>query len=223
MLLFAASCELRSRVTDTGCAQPTAPGHTAFFEPDATGDLGVSAGAVRFFSNDSSYQGVAGYSFWMFGEATGSVEDPGGLVMEARVNKISGSSASGYGIVFAVQPDGSNFYVLLVDTLGNWQVGQVTDRVYAAMGAGWTPSGGALLSGYNQTNDIMVTMRAAAAGVLIAVRLNGVDFAPVQDEDSDVLCAGAFGYIVTTAPNEPSLSSSVDVRFATIVPADLHP
>ncbi len=201
--------------------QPTEPGYTIFFDPYTETALGSSGTAIRYYSIDSSYQGAAGYSFWLYGTASGSAADPGGLVMEAEVDKVAGYSAAGYGTVFAVQPGGADFYALLIDAAGNWQIGQVVGRVYNAMGSGWTSSGGALLCGYNQINNIKAAVTAIASGVEISVTLNGTVFTPVQDTDSIVYSAGAFGFIVTTAPGEPSVTNPVDVRFGPVHPADL--
>ncbi|HUX13977.1 MAG TPA: hypothetical protein VMW87_13180 [Spirochaetia bacterium] len=204
-----------------GDRHPTDPGYTSFFDPYPETALGSSGIAVRFYSADSSFEGIAGYSFWMFGTASGCAADAGGLVMAADVDKVIGYSAAGFGIVFAVQAGGADFYALLIDIAGNWEIGKVVNRVYNAMGPGWRSSGGVLHCGYNQINRIGAAVTETANGVEIAVTLNGTVFASIQDTDSTVYSDGAFGFVVTTAPGEPSITNPVDVRFGPIVPADL--
>lgn len=197
------------------------PGYTAYFDPVPDSELGGNGTAVRFFSTDVSCRGAAGYSFWMYGDVSVSANEAGGILYRAAVDRISGNPAAGFGIVFAVQEGGASFYVLLIDTEGNWELGQVTDRIFTAMGDGWAPGGGVLKTGYNQVNEIGVHVTASAAGIEITPLLNGTPMPPVGDEDATVFSRGAFGFIVTTAPTEPSPTNPVDVRFAPILPPDL--
>jgi len=215
----------------TGCGVPcgsqspeagissSAPGYTTYFEPVADSRLGESA--VRFFSTDSSFRGSAGYSFWMFGTGSASFREPGGFLYRASVDRVSGNPAAGFGIIFAVQDNGMSFYVLLIDAEGNWELGQVTDRRFTALGEGWAPAGGALKTGYNQVNEIGVLVNGSTGSVEITPLLNGNWMVPVRDEDSTVYTGGAFGFIVTTSPSEPAPTSPVDVRFAPLLPASL--
>jgi len=194
--------------TPSGAAQPTRPGYTDLFTPCEV--PGVETVAVRFASNDPSFMGAAGYSFWVYG----SVVEADTLHMKVRVAKVSGNSSMGYGIIFAVQPGGADFYTLLIDGNGNYELGKVKARIFTPIGGGWHASDNVLASGYNQFNELLVE----ASGGLIQVSLNGLVMQSIADEGEVPYSGGSYGFIVTTGPDEPSESNPVDVRFVCILP-----
>ncbi|HUX50049.1 MAG TPA: hypothetical protein VMW73_04590 [Spirochaetia bacterium] len=189
-------------------AQPEHPGYTDLFTPYS--GPGTEAMAVRFASNDPSYMGAAGYSFWVYGTA-GEADT---LHMQVRVAKVSGNRTMGYGIIFAVQPGGADFYTLLIDANGNYEMGKVQARSFTPLGGGWHSSNNLLASGYNQFNELLVD----ADRGLIRFSLNGADMQTVVDGADVVFSGGSCGFIVTTAPDEPSQTNPVDVRFVCVLP-----
>ncbi len=109
-------------------------------------------GFVQFFTNDSQYYN---YSFW---DTYTQTNESQMTTVTATVKKQSGSSSSGYGIIFCSQ-DSNNFYRLLITTTGHYCVYAKVGGTYSAI-IPWTsvPSSH-LNNGVGVENEISVTQQ----------------------------------------------------------------
>lgn len=108
---------------------PPPPITTVFFE-DITSD---SDNSIIFSTNDKNMTTSTGSTFWMPYYSSDAAND----YVETVVNKISGESAYGYGVIFWIQDqyvDGEdfeikNFYSVLIRTDGYFQIIKVVNDI----------------------------------------------------------------------------------------------
>jgi hypothetical protein len=116
-------------------------------------------GHFIFQTNDPAYWGPYGYTLWTL---AGVPLSPF-VSRQVEVNKVSGDSAAGYGMVFCHfdtgEPAvGETMLVAMIDTQREFIVGEVTGASFSEI-VPWTESG-YLRMGYNQANVMKVTYDA---------------------------------------------------------------
>lgn len=123
-----------------------------------------------------------------------------------KVKKQSGSTGSGYGIVFCSQ-DSNNLYRLLIDTGGHYTVSAKVANVYNSPIIPWTASTH-LNSGVGVENEISVTQQTLNH---FTVYFNG-NFETTFNDMS--FSGGKAGFYVSISPTAESFPyTPVDVRF----------
>ena len=162
-------------------------------------------GFVQFSTNDPQ---LYHYIFWNAYTQSNEVEM---TTVTATVKKQSGSLFGGYGIVFCYQ-DVNNFYRLLIDAAGHYNVYSKVSGTYSAI-IPWTPSTH-LNNGVGVENVISVTQQSPNNFI---VNFNGVQETLFGDGNFTGGKAGFCAYIDDQAdenfPNTPA-----DIRFKLTAP-----
>ena len=181
------------QVDDMFTADPDSPGH------------------FIFQTNDPAWWGPYGYTLWALkGEALSPF-----VSRQVQVNKVSGDSAAGYGVVFCHYDTGEptvgeTMLVAMIDTQREFIVGEVTGASFSEI-LPWTEST-FLSRGYNQANVMKVTYDAGEKE--FALFLNGGEAARFRDDSGPFHDAGGGnGYIVVISPRDDFPHAPVHVIF----------
>jgi hypothetical protein len=176
--------------------------NTIFWEPDANG-------YTQFYTNDSRYLGVDGWTFWKWDD---SVTQTPMQHVETQVKKISGSSGMGYGVIFCFQ-DSNNFFMLAIDTHQNYMIGKVVAGALTGI-VDWS-----LSSNLNPGYDIINKVKVQKTGThTFTFYFNDQQEDTFTDSNTPFFTGGKYGVVVSISPNEDFPDTPVDVRFKQLAP-----
>jgi hypothetical protein len=165
-------------------------------------------GFTQFYTNDPAYVGTSGWTFYKWGDV---IDNPMGYV-ETQVNKVSGDKYTGYGILYCLS-DANNFFMLVIDTDGNYKIGKVTGGAYASV-TNWTVSE-YLTKGYDKVNTLKVQYNGNNT---FGIYFNDHTADEVTDDTDPKFTGGKYGYICAVSKNENFPTIPMDVRFKQINP-----
>ncbi|GHV49872.1 hypothetical protein AGMMS49579_02560 [Spirochaetia bacterium] len=197
--------------TDGGNGGPqNLPIKTIRFEPPTDGN-----GGAQFYTNDSQYYGYSFTSHFTNGSIV-----PG--TFEVMVNRLSGNSSYGYGMIFGGNSSsGGDYYRLIITTNKGYQVrkrvgGVWTDFLPATTGVAW-PMAAALNSGLNQNNTLKV-VRTTNSPATFNIYFNGTLVTSFTDNSPIINTLSAdtkFGLYagVGVAADESFPNTPVDIRY----------
>jgi hypothetical protein len=166
-------------------------------------------GYVQFFTDDPKWYG---YGLWNYNGQTYQAQMSS---VTAVVEKKSGASTDGYGIIFCYQ-DNSNFYRLLIDTRGHYTVISKVSGTATVL-VPWTTAHSAWLnSGVGVTNELTV---AETSPGNFSISFNGTQEAQFSDNN---FVGGKSGFYMSVAPSayENFPAAPEDVRFKLISPVN---
>lgn len=203
----------------------------------------------QFYTNDMRLSSRWGTSYWYPVDCSSDT----GQEYTAEVNKVSGRAAYGQGVIFCIQdtPDAGgdlvakNFYALLINTQGLYQVIKVVDRqqyclkIEGADKNGWIkavdPAGAFYIDrGMNKINTIKIETKDTNTNDIpeFSIYINNnlvYEFEESYTKTEDGLTTfdlfkyslgqKKYGFIVTLSPAEDFPYIPVDVRFKMITPA----
>jgi hypothetical protein len=189
------------------------------YTTDPTGDTNLPVktiywedtmeGFTQFYTNDSKYIGVEGRSFWKIGE----LDEQPMTSYEVEVQKVSGDSYTGYGIVFCADTDDADsFYIFSIDCTGYYHVLQIVDEQLDSQTGilvPWTFSEH-LIKGYEKSNTVTVEYLGDNA---FGFSINGHRIINVTDDTVPQFDGGKYGYICGVSKYEDFPNAPVDVRF----------
>jgi hypothetical protein len=141
--------------------------------------------------------------------------------VEAQLKRVSGSSGTGYGIIFCYQ-DAGDFYRIIITETGYYRIDKkISGTTYCYSGGTWSttspspwPSSSHLNTGFGNTNDIKVVNMGSGN---FYVYFNGVYETSFNDT---TFTGGDSGYdaSVSDASREDFPSTPADMRFKQIDP-----
>lgn len=200
--------------SDGGSSEDPPPIETVPFVRNAEG-------AAEFATNDPAYLGPDGFTVWRYGSEDQSFSSAQ-TVFEARVSKLSGEPAQGYGLIFGVQ-DAENFLFVMVDTTGFWIAGKAIDSEPTYFDSdngnnGWKPAPD-IQTGYNVNNHVRVEYEESNS---FGVWINGGEAADgTFDDQEPYYTGGRLGFIVVLASNEDFPEEPVRTLYEEITPSDI--
>ena len=189
----------------TGCgggsSDPTAaaPLQTIQYQLDGNG-------FVQFYTNDTQWYG---YGFWNTYTQTAEAQMSTVTVI---VDKQSGASSAGYGLIFCHQ-DTNNFYRLLIDANGHYSVYSNVAGIYNPIIAWTAPQTSVIKSGFGVANVITVTQTSPHS---FAISFNGKQEAQFADQNFSGGRSGFCAFVSYTYENFPGTPE--DVRFKMSAP-----
>ncbi len=169
-------------------------------------------GSVLFYTNDPRMIGPSGYNYWCIGTYNPDPMEE----FQVTVQKVSGSAAGGYGVIFSAQ-DRDNFLVLFINTRGFYKIGKVKDEDFTPFDT-WLPSND-LYTGYvSNTIRIIYDEATSSYRVYFNDDTQGILF---EDNDAQPFTYGYYGYICELDEAEDFPDTAVEVRFQQEDPADI--
>lgn len=161
-----------------------------------------------FFTDNKKYIRESGYTFWCTShECSSDVFEP----IEFSAYKESGSTESGYGVVFCNQSlEGQDFLMcVMINTRGQYIIGKVIDGEFLTI-SNWKSSS-LLHKGIGIKNKIKIIHDEQKK--VFVLSFNGYfacDFSPVENTK---IYGGKSGYVVVVSNLEKFPKSPVKVRF----------
>jgi hypothetical protein len=202
ILLLVSACSKGEDSASTGTAV-----QTIAWQTDANGFL-------QYSTNDTALYGTGN-------RHTNNTIQSTMTSVEAQVKRVSGSSGTGYGIVFCYQ-DSGDFYRIIITETGYYRIDKrVLGINYYYTGGIWStttpsswPSSSHLITGYDNTNDIRVVSTGSGN---FDVYFNGVYETSFNDA---TFTGGDSGYdaSVSDSSREQFPSTPADMRFKQIYP-----
>jgi len=128
-------------------------------------------GNLEFITNDSSY-----YNYYFWDKIANAAENNSANwtnPVTATVEKVSGSSTEGFGVVFCAQSSNNDFYFVDISANGEYYVGQDVSNSISAItktggGSGWAQST-AIKQGNNAANVVSIALSSST----YAISING--------------------------------------------------
>ena len=179
----------------SSCTQPTSGPtvQTIKWQSNSSGS------AIEFSTNNSSY-----YNYGFYDPLTQETWQAG-TADTATVEKVSGATNVGYGMIFSYQSTG-NYYALLIDAQDQYAVFKSVSGTTTNV-TGWTPapSGAPLKSGVGATNTISVTQTGTGT---YSISFNGKSATTYSDTSGSSFTGGDAGFYA-------GIGSSSDESFPT--------
>jgi hypothetical protein len=160
---------------------------------------------VEFATNDVAYMTDRGYTLWALKAAAQTPFVSRTVVL----NKSSGVSEAGYGIVFCHHGSDERMLVAMIDEQQEYIVGEAVGSNFATI-VPWTVSS-YLKKGPNQDNEIGV--RLDPANGTFTLSINGADVKAFSAMESGYDSGGDNGYLVVISPRDSFPATPVRVSF----------
>ncbi len=210
-LFVYAGCRLPSAgaSSNSAAASEMPSGGTSTTVQDDSLFAETQSGSLRkfsFYTSDQAYISNSGYTFWSLNK---NIQNPF-IARTVHINKLSGDSAAGYGIVFCHHDAGSSgslekMLIVLINTKGEYTIGEAVGGVFSYI-KDWAISPNIKI-GYNQENTIGLALN----GRIFTLCLNGVEAARFTALEESYELAGGDGCIAVISPleNFPSVPVSI--------------
>jgi hypothetical protein len=159
-------------------------------------------------TNDTAYWGPYGYTLWGL---KGTEQSPFvGLTVE--LNKTSGDTSAGFGVVFCHYDTGDpnlgeTMLTVMINTEGEYIIGEVIGASFTEL-TPWTQSP-LLVQGYGVKNTIGI----GYSGGQFALTINGAFVQNFRDDEAPFHDYGRSGYIVVISPYDSFPQTPVHVTF----------
>jgi len=179
------------------CQQPTTTPavSTTKWASDGNGNL-------EFITNDSSY-----YNYYFWDNIANAAENSSAdwtHPVTATIEKVSGSSTEGFGVVFCAQSSNNDFYFVDISANGEYYVGQDVSSSISAIttsaGSGWVQSA-AVKQGDNAANVVSIALSSSN----YAISINGTQvctFAATAATNGYMTGSSGFMIVIGTSSNE---------------------
>lgn len=163
---------------------------------------------VDFSTNDSSFITSRGYTLYSLVDSNPRTFTE----MDVSLTKLSGNASAGYGLILNAFDDtelGPVFLVLMINTLGEYVIGEVIDGEFSAM-VPWSSSS-KLGSGYNRPNQVLISYDSNLAQYSLCI--NGEQELVFSDNQAPYHLYGQGGYVTVISPADDFPQIPVHTRF----------